>query len=98
MDLVRHEFGHWLQIKIQGPKYFMATTAPESLWSASTSSPARPHKLFYTETWANRLSYRYFSNNGDYLNPAQSFIKWDVGRFPLMSEMETAIWNYTTKY
>lgn len=57
--MMQHEFGHVLQYRKVGSYAYWHVIAPESLASASLTSSAS-HDHFWTETWANYLSSRYF--------------------------------------
>lgn len=57
--MMQHEFGHVLQYRKVGSYAYWHVIAPESLASASLTSSAS-HDYFWTETWANYLSSRYF--------------------------------------
>ncbi|WP_228412652.1 RHS repeat-associated core domain-containing protein [Chryseobacterium sp. SC28] len=60
-DLFTHEYGHVLQAKKVGEAAFYDIIATSSLYSATTNT-YDGHNQFWTETWANQLSYDYFSN------------------------------------
>lgn len=60
-DLFTHEFGHILQAKKVGEAAFYDIIAPSSGYSATVNT-YKGHNQFWTETWANQLSYDYFTN------------------------------------
>jgi len=77
INLLRHEFGHILQYRQKGFLFFWFRVAPASLLSAFKTSINKKHihMHIWTEWSANRLSYDYFGQPGD----------WDAIRFPLQS-------------
>ena len=80
MGLVRHEFGHILQARIVGNLTFYTVIGKESLISASLHGVGgHSHDLFWTETWANFLSFEYFGKPG-YWNSIRFPIQ-DISRF-----------------
>jgi hypothetical protein len=58
-ELMQHEFGHILQAKLIGNLNFYTKVGPFSLMSA-TINPGN-HNRFWTEVWANNLSFDFFS-------------------------------------
>lgn len=78
IDLLRHEFGHILQLKQNGFFYFWFKIAPASLRSAFLSSKRENHIHMHTwtEYTANQLSYEYFNRPYD----------WDFSNFPLTND------------
>ncbi|MGE8533128.1 MAG: RHS repeat-associated core domain-containing protein [Chryseobacterium sp.] len=75
-DLFTHEYGHVLQAKKVGEAAFYEIIAPSSIYSASKNTYLG-HNQFWTETWANQLSYDYFTNRG------LSFNVWENLASPL---------------
>lgn len=60
-ELLQHEFGHILEARIVGLEAFYKIIAKESLLSASMDGVLGwSHNKFWTETWANYLSKKYF--------------------------------------
>ena len=54
-NLLRHEYGHYLQNLILGPLYLLIIFLPS--WIHYLINPeAEDYHQFYTEFWANRLS------------------------------------------
>lgn len=70
--MMRHEFGHVLQYKNIGFVKYYGVLAPASLSSATNN--LNNHNLFWTETWANYLSYNYFNqpSNWNFSYPIQN--------------------------
>ena len=83
--LLKHEFGHILQAKEIGVLNFYTFVGPTSLGSATRSgSWGLPHREWWTETWANYLSYNYFGkpNNWPRLRfPIKNHDFWSVFRW-----------------
>ena len=75
-ELMQHEFGHVLQAKLVGKTAFYTKIGPASLASA-TINPQQ-HSRFWTEVWANNLSFDFF-NHPSLNRPA--IWSW---RFPLI--------------
>lgn len=73
-DLFTHEFGHILQAKKIGEAAFYDIIAPSSLYSA-TKNTYLGHNQYWTETWANQLSYDYFINRNLPFNLLENFAK-----------------------
>lgn len=74
MGLVKHEFGHILQSRVVGYKSFYSVIGKKSIISAARHGRnGHNHNLFWTETWANKLSYEYFGSSST----------WDLTRFPI---------------
>jgi hypothetical protein len=71
--LVKHEFGHILQAREIGINNFYSKVGTQSFVSASTNP--QNHTRFWTEKWANYLSYNYFKS------PAA----WPMSRFPVQN-------------
>lgn len=71
-NLLAHEFGHVLQSKnpIVAADGFYSIIGPESLAATTSSS----HYKFWTETWANYLSHKYFSG-----------YSWDFTDYPVQN-------------
>ncbi|NJK97958.1 MAG: RHS repeat-associated core domain-containing protein [Bacteroidales bacterium] len=62
-ELLQHEFGHILQARDVGMHAFSMIIAPESIASASMHGKLGwNHDTFWTETWSNYLSSKYFGN------------------------------------
>ena len=57
--LLQHEYGHILQYRLIGPRAYYSVVVPESFSSALFSS-SKVHDNYWTETWANYLSKKYF--------------------------------------
>ena len=55
--VMQHEYGHYLQYKEVGMWDFYTKIGYPSLTSTGN------HQFFWTETWANRLAYKFFGNN-----------------------------------
>jgi RHS repeat-associated protein len=75
LDLKRHEYGHVLQFMVLGasmPTYLAVIGLP-SLCSAVSSNGSGEHSKYWTETWANRLSYAFFGKPTN----------WDTFEYPL---------------
>jgi len=66
-DLLRHEFGHILQLNEKGFMFFWFRIAPVSLMSAirNTFSKKHIHMHTWTEWSANKLSFDYFNKPAD---------------------------------
>lgn len=78
MDLIKHEFGHYLQAEDIGKIVFYREIAPASILSASRDGiGGHSHNSFWTETWANYLSHNY--HGGD----------WNTSRFPIKNISST---------
>lgn len=78
-ELVQHEFGHVLQIKLLGGFRFLKDVGLPSINSANKHGvDGWNHNKFWTEVWANRLSHSYFEANYGFLD---NF--WNHLRFPL---------------
>lgn len=60
LAMIQHEFGHILQYREIGPKAYWTVVAPESLIDCATRP--KEHYRYWTETWANFLSQKYFGN------------------------------------
>jgi len=88
-DLFSHEFGHVLQGKKVGIPAFFDIIASESLNSA-TFNIYSGHNEFWTETWANQLSYDYFTKRNMVFDLKVNFAK------PLSKENITKFINYFT--
>ena len=77
-DLMAHEYGHFLQYKIVGFTSFYLHIGVQSL--TSTLIPGNKHNTFWTETWANYLSQKYFARIGVNWNhpdcPAKNISWW----------------------
>lgn len=58
--MMQHEYGHILQSLEIGYKAYYTVVAPESLLSATFAQSS--HDYFWTETWANYLSKKYFGS------------------------------------
>ncbi|HRG58147.1 MAG TPA: hypothetical protein PK323_04270 [Bacteroidia bacterium] len=67
-DLLRHEFGHFLQFKELGFIKFIFKIALKSLISASKANQNKDYKHMSCETeWlANKISYEYFNAPKDW--------------------------------
>jgi len=74
-NLLRHEFGHFLQYRNIGFLFYWGRIAPVSLRSALKARKKRDynHMSCWTEWSANLLSYNYFNKPAD----------WDADRYPL---------------
>lgn len=57
MAMLQHEFGHILQFRKVGSRAYFGLIAPESF---ASSLRGDSHHSFWTETWANYLSNKYF--------------------------------------
>ncbi len=75
VNLLRHEFGHFLQYRSMGFLFYWGRIAPLSLRSALKARKKRDynHMSCWTEWSANLLSYNYFKKPAD----------WDVENYPL---------------
>ncbi len=62
--VTQHEYGHYLQYKQTGFMTFYTKIGIPSITSTGN------HRVFWTETWANRLAYKFFGNNlnSEFLN------------------------------
>lgn len=74
-DLLRHEFGHILQLRKWGFLFYWFRIAPNSVLSAHKANKIKTynHMDCWTEWSANLLSYHYFNKPSD----------WDFTRFPI---------------
>ncbi len=70
--LMKHEFGHILQARLVGIGPFYSEVGVPSLASATFGNT---HSTFWTETWANHLSYEYFGRSA----------AWPQWRFPIQN-------------
>jgi RHS repeat-associated protein len=78
-QLMKHEFGHVLQVNQLGAKRFLRDVGLPSLNSASKHGvDGWSHSEFWTEVWANKLSNSYFEANYGFLSDP-----WNFARFPL---------------
>lgn len=75
IQLLRHEYGHFLQAKRWGYFFFYFRVAFSSLMSVIRKP--RYHKYHWTEWSANYLSYHYFDDKEN----------WDMESFPIQPEM-----------
>ena len=96
-ELLQHEYGHVLQYKKVGAKAYYSVIAPESAASASYSNinPLYAHDSFWTETWANYLSRKYFGANwlgGEYGRIAQSLSAYNKIRLGMVQISLEIIW------
>ena len=68
IDLLRHEFGHILQARIWGNKFYYSEVVPASLRSANKANNNRSfnHDYTWTEWTANYFSYKYFNSPSDW--------------------------------
>lgn len=78
LDLIRHEFGHILQFRKWGFRFFWRYIAVDSLKSAKKSTSNQLHMQTWTEWSANRLAYDYFQKPED----------WDLVHFPIKSPVD----------
>lgn len=69
--IVKHEYGHILQSRLVGKFRFYLFIGLPSLLSAWLNWHGKGHQKFWTETWANELAKRYFSDQ-----------TWPEYRFP----------------
>ncbi|KAF0128606.1 MAG: RHS repeat-associated core domain protein, partial [Bacteroidetes bacterium] len=60
-ELLQHEFAHILQARDVGLTAYYGVIAPESLQSA-IQNDSYGHSRFWTETWANYMSSKYFGS------------------------------------
>lgn len=76
--LLRHEFGHILQLRKTGILFFMMHIAITSLKSALKASKNKQynHMHCWTEWSANKLSYQYFNCPAD----------WNFKAYPITGE------------
>ena len=74
-DLLRHEFGHILQARIWGYKFFYGTIVSVSVKSArkANTDPDFTHQHTWTEWTANWFAYNYFNSPSD----------WNTKKYPL---------------
>lgn len=70
-DVVRHEFGHFLQCRMIGFLAFYICVGIPSLISAWTNGWKKGHQNYWTEGWANELAMQYFGVQ-----------QWPIYRFP----------------
>ena len=75
IGLVQHEYGHILQYRMIGWFRFYLMVVIPSLISAWTNWHKKPHQLYWTELWANHLSYQRFSS---YCNQSYRFPSRDI--------------------
>jgi hypothetical protein len=76
--MLKHEFGHVLQIRLIGIANYYKYVATTSLLSAYKNPPSI-HKYTWTETWANYLSYNYFGKPKNWNmtdNPVKNINWW----------------------
>ena len=59
--MVKHEFGHVLQYNLHGELAYYSIIAPESFVNASMSKTDMEHNNFWTETYANSVSYTHLT-------------------------------------
>lgn len=65
-SILRHEYGHTRQSLLLGPFYFLLVALPSAIWCGLPwckryrQNKKIPYYHFYTESWANRLSDKYF--------------------------------------
>lgn len=80
ISLLRHEYGHFLQARKWGKRFFYRYIAWQSLHSAKRSShdPAFNHQHTWTEWTANRLAYYFFKRPAD----------WDMKSYPIHPPLE----------
>jgi len=80
ISLLRHEYGHFLQARKWGKRFFYRYIAWKSLSSAKRSShdPAFNHQHTWTEWTANRLAYYFFKRPDD----------WDMKSYPIYPPLE----------
>jgi hypothetical protein len=75
METLRHEFGHILQARLWGLRYFFLVVGPTSIRNYYQYSKRNPE--IYDRTWtewsANYLAYKYFGEPAD----------WDSILFPI---------------
>lgn len=77
-DMVKHEFGHVLQYNLHGELAYYSIIAPESFVNASMSKTDMEHNNFWTETYANYLSYNYFKTK-------YNCTSWNLKEYPIKS-------------
>jgi len=82
IDLLRHEFGHILQAKKWGIRFFILHIALQSLRSAQKANKNGfyNHMQNWTEWTANKLSYQYFNCPDD----------WNFKQYPIFAEFEAS--------
>lgn len=80
MAMMQHEFGHILQYRKIGAYAYWHVIAPESLTSAAFSSYVE-HGKFWTETWANYLSNKYFGQ--DWIGPQSQYPIKNISSFDM---------------
>lgn len=88
LDFIRHEFGHILQYKKYGLYTYYKVFAKESIISASIHTE-KEHNIFWTETYANYLSY-------NYLKPkiTNNLIKgWNFQEYPIRNISKQKFYN-----
>jgi hypothetical protein len=80
LSLLRHEYGHILQARKWGKRFFYRYIAWESLNSAKRSSYDAnfKHQHTWTEWTANRLAYYFFKRPDD----------WDMKSYPIHPPLE----------
>jgi hypothetical protein len=80
ISLLRHEFGHILQARKWGKRFFYRYIAWQSIISARRSShdPTFVHQHTWTEWTANRLAYYFFKRPDD----------WDMKSYPIHPPLE----------
>ena len=71
LEVVKHEYGHFLQARKTGYIYFYLFVGLPSLVSALTNGFGLGHQNFWTEKWANFLAQDYFNKE-----------EWPMRRFP----------------
>lgn len=62
VNLIKHEYGHFLQCKMTGKFRFYLFVGLPSLMSAFTNGFGKGHDQFWTELWANQLARSYFDS------------------------------------
>jgi RHS repeat-associated protein len=83
--MMQHEYGHILQYRIVGEKPYYSIIAPESLASATMDGVGGwRHSNFWTETWANHLSKKYFENNWLGVFYPSSYPTQNISKFNLI--------------
>lgn len=81
LEVVAHEFGHFLQFRAVGPFWYYLLVGPLSLLSAWTNWHGKGHQCYWVEQWANHLSAEYFGPR-----------KWNQWRFPCEDISKRSKW------